>query len=62
MLLGAVGAYEWNGTVVMYTPGGDVVPGKDAFYDPLKEARNERLAAYLGEWKLNKIYSSFKCH
>lgn len=46
----------------MYTPGGDVVPGKDAFFDPLKEARNERLAAYLGEWKLNKIYSSFKCH
>uniref|UniRef100_A0AAX7TXR4 VWFA domain-containing protein n=1 Tax=Astatotilapia calliptera TaxID=8154 RepID=A0AAX7TXR4_ASTCA len=48
VLLGAVGAYEWNGTVVMYTPGGDVVPGKDAFFDPLKEARNERLAAYLG--------------
>ncbi|XP_030599047.1 integrin alpha-1 [Archocentrus centrarchus] len=48
VLLGAVGAYEWNGTVVMYTPGGDVVPGKDDFYDPKKEAQNERLAGYLG--------------
>lgn len=48
VLLGAVGAYEWNGTVVMYTAGGGVVPGKDAFFDPMKEARNERLAAYLG--------------
>uniref|UniRef100_A0A3Q0SBU2 Integrin subunit alpha 1 n=1 Tax=Amphilophus citrinellus TaxID=61819 RepID=A0A3Q0SBU2_AMPCI len=45
VLLGAVGAYEWNGTVVMYTPGGDVVPGKDDFYDPKKEAQNERLSA-----------------
>lgn len=49
VLLGAVGAYDWNGTVVMHTPGGTVVPGKTQFYDPGAEAGYEGLAGYLGE-------------
>lgn len=49
MLLGAVGAYDWNGTVVMHTATGTVVPGKTQFYDPETEAGYERLAGYLGE-------------
>ncbi|XP_071751107.2 integrin alpha-1 [Centroberyx gerrardi] len=48
VLLGAVGAYDWNGTVVMHTAGGTVVPGKSQFYDPETEAGYERLAGYLG--------------
>lgn len=49
MLLGAVGAYDWNGTVVMHAAGETVVPGKTDFYDPEIEAGYERLAGYLGE-------------
>lgn len=48
VLLGAVGAYEWNGTVVMHTAGGEVIPGKSDFYDPKSEAGYEALAGYLG--------------
>eukprot|EP00064_Thunnus_orientalis_P003128 superscaffoldBa00000248_g3137 len=48
VLLGAVGAYEWNGTVVMHTAGGEVIPGKSDFYDPESEAGYEALAGYLG--------------
>ncbi|XP_068430110.1 integrin alpha-1 isoform X2 [Clinocottus analis] len=48
LLLGAVGAFDWNGTVVMHTAGGTVVPGKTDFYDPQAEAGYEGLAGYLG--------------
>uniref|UniRef100_A0A8D3BUL3 VWFA domain-containing protein n=1 Tax=Scophthalmus maximus TaxID=52904 RepID=A0A8D3BUL3_SCOMX len=48
VLLGAVGAYDWNGTVVMYTAGETIVPGKTQFYDPETEAGYEGLAGYLG--------------
>nr|XP_046231232.1 integrin alpha-1 isoform X2 [Scatophagus argus] len=48
VLLGAVGAYEWSGTVVMHTAGGTIVPGKNQFYDPKTEVGYERLAGYLG--------------
>ncbi|XP_070845853.1 integrin alpha-1 [Chaetodon trifascialis] len=48
VLLGAVGAYDWNGTVVMHTAGGTVVPGKMQFFDPKIEAGYEGLAGYLG--------------
>ncbi|KAM9307363.1 integrin alpha-1 [Pholidichthys leucotaenia] len=48
VLLGAVGAYDWNGTVVMHTTAGTVVPGKTQFFDPNIEAGYERLAGYLG--------------
>lgn len=48
VLLGAVGAYDWNGTVVMHTPTGSIVPGKNQFYDAETEAGYEQLAGYLG--------------
>ncbi|KAF3848656.1 hypothetical protein F7725_015153 [Dissostichus mawsoni] len=47
-MLGAVGAYDWNGTVVMHTAAGTIVPGKNDFYDPETEAGYEGLAGYLG--------------
>ena len=49
-MLGAVGAYDWNGTVVMHTAAGTIVPGKNDFYDPETEAGYEGLAGYLGEF------------
>lgn len=49
MLLGAVGAYDWNGTVVMQTPRGTIIPEKSQFFNPRTEAGYERLAGYLGE-------------
>uniref|UniRef100_A0AAQ6AGC8 VWFA domain-containing protein n=1 Tax=Amphiprion ocellaris TaxID=80972 RepID=A0AAQ6AGC8_AMPOC len=48
VLLGAVGAYDWNGTVVMQAAGETIVPGKKQFYDPEIEAGYEGLAGYLG--------------
>ncbi|XP_029300794.1 integrin alpha-1 [Cottoperca gobio] len=48
VLLGAVGAYDWNGTVVMHTAAGTIIPGKTQFYDPETEAGYEGLAGYLG--------------
>lgn len=48
VMLGAVGAYDWNGTVVMHTAAGTIVPGKNDFYDPETEAGYEGLAGYLG--------------
>lgn len=48
VLLGAVGAYDWNGTVVMHTPTGSIVPGKNQFYNAETEAGYEQLAGYLG--------------
>uniref|UniRef100_A0A673WY17 Integrin subunit alpha 1 n=1 Tax=Salmo trutta TaxID=8032 RepID=A0A673WY17_SALTR len=47
VMLGAVGAYEWNGTVVMHTNQGTVVPLNADFQDPLDE-RKESLAGYVG--------------
>ncbi|KAM7392672.1 hypothetical protein PAMA_007679 [Pampus argenteus] len=48
VLLGAVGAYDWNGTVVMHSDGGAIVPMKDDFYNSKTEVGYERLAGYLG--------------
>ncbi|XP_037608063.1 integrin alpha-1 isoform X2 [Sebastes umbrosus] len=48
VLLGAVGAYDWNGTVVMHTATGTIIPEKMQFYDPETEAGYEGLAGYLG--------------
>jgi hypothetical protein len=49
-MLGAVGAYEWNGTVVMHTDQGTMVPLNADFHDPLDE-RKESLAGYVGKYK-----------
>uniref|UniRef100_A0A8C0EZZ0 Integrin subunit alpha 1 n=1 Tax=Bubo bubo TaxID=30461 RepID=A0A8C0EZZ0_BUBBB len=47
IMLGAVGAYDWNGTVLMVKDSGTSVPTNDTFHDSLSE-KNEPLAAYLG--------------
>ncbi|KAJ7986932.1 hypothetical protein DPEC_G00333510 [Dallia pectoralis] len=47
LMLGAVGAYEWNGTVVMQTDQGTLVPQNADFQDPLDQ-RRESLAGYVG--------------
>lgn len=51
MLLGAVGAYDWNGTVVMQTAESTITPEKDEFYDPKDNKTGRGLAEYLGESK-----------
>ena len=48
MLLGAVGAYDWNGTVVMQTATGSIVPTTTSFDDPL-DTRKEAQAGYVGK-------------
>ncbi|XP_010006921.1 PREDICTED: integrin alpha-1 [Chaetura pelagica] len=47
IMLGAVGAYDWNGTVIMVKDSGISMPTNDTFRDRLSE-KNEPLAAYLG--------------
>lgn len=47
-MLGAVGAYDWNGTVVMIKSDNTVTPGNNSF-NTMAEERNEPLAAYLGQ-------------
>uniref|UniRef100_A0A8C6VIF6 Integrin subunit alpha 1 n=1 Tax=Naja naja TaxID=35670 RepID=A0A8C6VIF6_NAJNA len=47
IMLGAVGAYDWNGTVVMLKDSNFLIPTSNAFDDSFSE-RNESLAAYLG--------------
>ncbi|XP_067841718.1 integrin alpha-1 [Heptranchias perlo] len=47
LLLGAVGAYDWNGTVLMLNNNEAVVPDNEAFLDQSEES-NEPLAGYLG--------------
>ncbi|KAG9467436.1 hypothetical protein GDO78_014946 [Eleutherodactylus coqui] len=47
VMLGAVGAYDWNGTVVMIKSDDIVIPGNNSFKTMAQE-KNEPLAAYLG--------------
>uniref|UniRef100_A0A8D0GI95 Integrin alpha-1 n=1 Tax=Sphenodon punctatus TaxID=8508 RepID=A0A8D0GI95_SPHPU len=47
IMLGAVGAYDWNGTVVMQKENAFLIPSNDTFNDKFSE-KNESLAAYLG--------------
>lgn len=47
-MLGAVGAYDWNGTVVMQKANQIVIPQNTTFQtEPTK--MNEPLASYLGK-------------
>nr|XP_033787432.1 integrin alpha-1 [Geotrypetes seraphini] len=46
IMLGAVGAYDWNGTVVMQKTDSFVIPRNDTF--KASSENNEPLAAYLG--------------
>ncbi|XP_018592370.1 integrin alpha-1 isoform X2 [Scleropages formosus] len=47
VMFGAVGAYDWNGTVVTYTGQNFVVPSRDAFHNHDTE-KYEGLAGYMG--------------
>ncbi|CAI9544699.1 unnamed protein product [Staurois parvus] len=47
VMLGAVGAYDWNGTVVMMKSDDVVTPGNNSFHTRTED-KNEPLAAYLG--------------
>ncbi|XP_030323786.1 integrin alpha-1 isoform X2 [Calypte anna] len=47
IMLGAVGAYDWNGTVIMVKDSDISMPTNDTFRDRHSE-KNEPLAAYLG--------------
>ncbi len=57
-MLGAVGAFDWNGTVVMQSGQEFVVPKKNSFHDPA-EQRYEGMAGYVGEdyeWHLTSCF------
>lgn len=60
IMLGAVGAYDWNGTVLMVKDSGILMPTNETFRDRLSE-KNEHLAAYLGK-KCNVIRIFAKCY
>lgn len=47
VLLGAVGAYDWNGAVLKETKHGKVVPPKSAYKDEFPEELKNH-GAYLG--------------
>ncbi|XP_059400633.1 integrin alpha-1-like isoform X2 [Carassius carassius] len=47
VMLGAVGAFDWNGTVVMQSGQEFVVPKKNSFHDPAVQ-RYEGMTGYLG--------------
>lgn len=55
IMLGAVGAYDWNGTVIMLKDT-TFTPGNDSFYKASEG--NAPLAAYLGEWNIQISYFS----
>lgn len=57
-MLGAVGAYDWNGTVLMVKDSGISMPTNDTFRDRRSE-RNEPLAAYLGK-RNSPPYNTFQ--
>lgn len=57
-MLGAVGAYDWNGTVLMVKDSGISMPTNDTFRDRLSE-KNEPLAAYLGK-RNSASYNTFQ--
>ncbi|XP_072241433.1 integrin alpha-11 [Leuresthes tenuis] len=56
VLLGAVGAFEWNGAVLKETKHGKVVPPKSSYQDEFPEALKNH-AAYLG-YSVGSLISS----
>ncbi|KAM6937639.1 integrin alpha-11 [Xenentodon cancila] len=56
VLLGAVGAYDWNGAVLKETKHGKVVPPKSSYQDEFPEALKNH-AAYLG-YSVGSLISS----
>lgn len=53
-MLGAVGAYDWNGTVVMQLGNHSVVAKSNTFHNPLVE-RTEAMAGYVGTYKTESL-------
>ena len=47
-MLGAVGAYDWNGTVVMQKADQSVIP-QNTNFNVESTKKNEPLASYLGK-------------
>ncbi|XP_060678657.1 integrin alpha-1 [Hemiscyllium ocellatum] len=47
IMLGAVGAYDWNGTVLLLKNDESIIPDNESFLNKSKEV-NEPLAGYLG--------------
>ncbi|MBN3314687.1 ITA1 protein, partial [Atractosteus spatula] len=47
VMLGAVGAYDWNGTVVMQSGENFIIPDKTTFHNPFVD-KYEGLAGYVG--------------
>ncbi|MBN3301136.1 ITA1 protein, partial [Amia calva] len=47
VMLGAVGAYDWNGTVVMHNGENFIVPNRSTFHNPFVDKYNA-LAGYVG--------------
>lgn len=48
-MLGAVGAYDWNGTVVMQK-GNQIIIPQNTTFNVKSSKKIEPLAAYLGRW------------
>lgn len=48
ILLGAVGAYDWNGAVLKETSGGKVIPLRESYLQEFPEELKNH-GAYLGE-------------
>lgn len=48
VMLGAVGAYDWNGTVVMHKANQNIIPQNTTFQVGSTKM-NEPLASYLGK-------------
>lgn len=51
VLLGAVGAYDWNGAVLKETSGGKVIPLRESYLKEFPEELKNH-AAYLGEGRV----------
>ncbi|XP_051973281.1 integrin alpha-1-like [Xyrauchen texanus] len=56
VMLGAVGAFDWNGTVVMQVDKEFIVPKKNSFHDPEVD-RYEGMAGYVG-YDVQSAYTS----
>ena len=48
VLVGAVGAYDWNGAVLKETPKGKVIPPRSSYLEEFPESLQNH-AAYLGK-------------
>ena len=58
VMLGAVGAYDWNGTVVMQKASQIIIPHNTTF-NTESAKKKEPLASYLGKVGMSSIASSW---